>query len=166
MLHKKLLPLLVLITTNSVLANDFYLGADIGISQYSDIDSIGGTYGINAGYYFLNLDTIQASVELAGKNIKSLDIDNNKRDINSYAASLKVSLVDIGPVDFYGRFGVHRWTLDEAIANMDKKDTDLIWGIGFNMPIASNMLLNVEYQSLSFNPSDISYLGAGVQFLF
>lgn len=149
------LPLAVPHTFASVL----YGQVDSGIAQYKDANDVSITYGGKLGALVYDSANIQLFIEGGYKDLGKVDTDDlgtNNISVESYSLGLKVSMLDIGPVEIFGSLGGHYWESKSSLLNDD--DSDIYWGVSVEAPVTDFIQVGVGYNNFTISSDSISQL--------
>ncbi|OXX51631.1 hypothetical protein B9J91_16790 [Vibrio sp. V18_P1S4T112] len=84
------------------------------------------------------------------------DLGTNNISVESYSLGLKVSMLDIGPVEIFGSLGGHYWESKSSLLNDD--DSDIYWGVSIEAPVTDSIDIGVGYNNFTMSSDSISQL--------
>ena len=153
--------LFLVINANTTLAEESsYMGAGLGglVVDSNNFVAGGASYNVMAGYR-LN-EHFKTEVQF----IAASDLEDEPATISPQVitASILANHPITSNFDVFGRLGVAYWQADITLgqsSQLDKSDTDLTFGAGFELQYSSQITLRQEYQYVQMADGNSQSLG-------
>ena len=142
-----------------------YLGAGIGVAAVKDdletggsFDSDDASYKVFAGWRFDAIRFVDLAVEAAytefGKPSQNVAGQETRYELSGPSAA-GLLIIPLGPVDLYGKAGVHWWSLDRSVggSTQSRSGSDLFYGAGIGFYLWK-IGIRAEYEQFEIKDVD------------